>query len=143
MKEFNVKDERVTYLKQLNNHTSLAFVSDKWFIEEKGGLDTWWDCDLGQQIIDNLYCSGTYQLGVFIYDEEKSDFKGNIVKYFPQNKMENIVKIVKRRFNNCTDGVLALTDCTCCDSIIKIGESLNCLRSSVAGMHICNTCLYS
>jgi hypothetical protein len=141
MEQFQISDKRVTYLK--DNYVCIAIVEDRLFFNEKCMLEGWWYSKLGVQISDSLYDSGAYELGVFFYDSEKlQHVKENVALNFPKYKLGKIMKILKRRYKDCEDGVLAMTDCNSCNDIIKVGDCISCMKSSVAGMHMCDICLY-
>jgi hypothetical protein len=129
MEVFKVDDKRVTYYKLRRN--AVAIVSDEHF--KISGLDEWWCTELGAAIKDNLFDSNAHALGIYISDGDN---------FNDISKIKNILILLERRYVNCNDGVMAMTNCFQCSDIIKIGEPMECLKFSVGNAHMCNKCLY-
>jgi hypothetical protein len=153
-------DNKVLYFKSA--FTTLAVVDIDNFYD--CGIDNWWSSKLGQKITNELYNSGSYEIGVYIYDDEDEDedeskgekigigllFFNNAVgsKEKPtyaikEQKFNQIINVIKRRYKDCKDGVLALTSCTSCNDLTKVGSKMENIKCTVASLRLCDMCVYT
>jgi hypothetical protein len=145
LKLHDVGDERVTCITA--DYTYIAIVSGNDFKKEdsSSGIEKWYATKLGEKITDHLnHVDGTI-LGLYIYDEDRYNYDGIILpeRHIIKNKIGEIFHIIRRRYKDSLDGILALTSCSSCNRIIKVGNPLGNMKYAVGGTYMCDICTSS